>query len=87
MKKDTKNTDIVIYKLGSASIRIINYRLKVARKKRRKREEMIKRQKIKAIVSKYQKIRKKINLFNKKTKRNYESDNTNKINLNQVNDK
>ena len=43
MEKSIQNADAVAYKLGLASIKAINYRLKVARKEQQKREEMMKK--------------------------------------------
>ena len=51
MEKSIRNADAVICKLELALIRAINHRLEVAKKKGKKKE-MVKRQKIKAIATK-----------------------------------
>ena len=63
-----------------------NHRLKVAREKGQKREEIVKKQKIKAMVAKCQKARGGIGLSSKK-EGNYENDTRNKTDPDQVNDK
>lgn len=55
-------------------IRAINYRLEKVRKKKQKREKIIKKRKTKAIIAKNCISRKEISLFSIK-KENYESDN------------
>ena len=52
MRKSIQNADIVAHKLGPASIRATNHRLEVAREKQRTKEEMVKRQKTKAMAVK-----------------------------------
>lgn len=46
MKKDIRNADIIIYKLGLVLIREINYRLKII-KKRAKKNKIIEKRKMK----------------------------------------
>ena len=68
-------------------IRATNERLEVAKKKRRKREEMVERQKTKAMATRCQRARGGINLFSEEEE-NYESDIGDKTDSNQAsNDK
>ena len=60
--------------------------LKVVEKKKRKKEEILGRQKIEDITIKYYKDRREISLFRKK-KRNYENNIGDDIDPNQTNDK
>ncbi len=53
MEKGIRNVDVVTCKLGSASIRVTNQRLEVARKERCKREKIVERRKIKAMAVKH----------------------------------
>ena len=59
--------------------RVTNQSLKVAKKKRRKREKIVKKRKIKAMATKCQKVREGISLSIKK-KKNYKSDNKDETN-------
>lgn len=81
--KDIKNTDTIAYKLKQASTRVTNYRLKIANKKKQKRQEIVKKRKTEVITTKCQRVKKEISLFSKKRK-NYIAD---KMDLNQANDK
>lgn len=51
IKKSIRNTDTVIYKLKLTLIKVINYRLEVTRKKKLKKEEIVEKQRIKAIAA------------------------------------
>lgn len=62
IKIDIRNVDIVVHNLRPTATKIINYRLEFAGKKRQKREKMMKKQKIKAMVAKCKRTRKKISL-------------------------
>lgn len=84
MDKGIKNINAVACKFRLASIRATNYRLEVASKKRQKREEMVKRQKTKAIGAKRQSSRKGICLSNKE-KEDYEGDTRDKKDPDQSN--
>lgn len=66
-------------------IRVTNQNLEVARKKRRKREEIIEKQKTKARARKCQKARGGISLSNKE-KKNDESNIEDKTNADQASD-
>lgn len=52
IEKSIKNIDVVARKLRPTLIKTTNQRLEIARKKKWKRQKMIKRQKIKAMVVK-----------------------------------
>lgn len=82
--KVIKNIDVVTHKLRSALTRVTNYRLKVISAEKQKREEIIEKQKTKAIATKHQRAKEQINLFSNK-KRNYESDIRDKTNPEKVN--
>ena len=56
MEKNIRNTDAVTCKLGPVSIKANNQKLEFAKKKRRKREEIVERQKTKAMVAKCQEL-------------------------------
>lgn len=70
MQKDIRNTNVVACKLGLALIRVTNHRLEVARRKRKKREKMVKRWKTKAMATMWCKARKKISLSGEKKDEN-----------------
>lgn len=53
INKDIRNINIVACKFGPVLTRAMNYRLKVASKKRKKREEIIERQKTKTVATKH----------------------------------
>ena len=56
MKKVIQNTDTITYKLGPALIKITNYRLKVAKKEKQKREKIVDKQKVEVIgIKRYRK--------------------------------
>ena len=76
MKKGIKNSDVVARKLGPASIRAINDRLKAAKGKRRKKEEMMERRKTEAMAVKRRRTRGRISLSSKKEDENNTGDNT-----------
>ena len=82
MEKNIKNADTVARKLGLASTRAINDRLKVAREERQKREEMIERRKAKAIAAKRHRARREISLSSKEKDKSNTGDDTD---LDQVN--
>lgn len=84
MKKSIKNADIVAYKLEPASTKVTNYNLEVTKKERRKREEIVERQKIEAIAAECKRARGGISLFSEEEK-NYESNIKDKTNLDQIN--
>lgn len=65
MEKDIRNIDVVFHKLELPLMMTTNYRLEVARKEKRKKKDMIKKQKTKAMVTICQRIRGKISLSNK----------------------
>ena len=73
MKKSIQNADAVACKLRPALIKATNHSLKVTRKKQRKSEEMMERQKTKAIAARRQRTRRRISLSSEKEE-NYESD-------------
>ncbi len=68
-----QNINAVVRKLGPVSIRATNHRLQVAREEKRKREEMIEKQKAEAIAAKHRRNRGGISLSSKEEK-NYHSD-------------
>lgn len=85
IEKGIKNTNAIIRKLELALTKITNHRLEVAREEKQKKEEIIKKQRTKAIVAKRQRIRKEISLSNEEEK-NYESDIRDKTNPDQADD-
>ena len=62
MKKGIKNADIVAGKLRRALIRATNDRLEVVREKRRKKEEIMEKQKAEAMAEKRYRARRGISL-------------------------
>lgn len=68
MKKGIKNIYAIAYKLKLASIKATNHKLEVAKKESQKREEMIKREKTKAMATKYQNPRGKLLYLMKRRK-------------------
>lgn len=70
IEKSKKNANAVACKLKLALTKIINDRLKVVEKKRQKREKMIKKQKIKIMAIKCQRLKEGISLSSK-YKKNY----------------
>lgn len=56
MKKSMRNANTFVRKLSPVSIRATNYRLEVAKKERRKREEMVERLKAEAMVAKQRRV-------------------------------
>lgn len=66
--------------------RVTNYRIEVAREKRRKRDEIVERRKIEVIVTRRQKVREEISLFNEK-KKNYVSNTRDEIDPDQADNK
>ena len=68
MEKNIRNTDIVTWKLKLASIRATNHRLGVVKEEKKKREEMMEKQKIEAMATKRQRASKRISLSNEKKK-------------------
>ena len=83
MEKGIRNADAVACKLRPASIQAINDKLEVAREQRQKREDMVKKQKIEAIVTKCQRARGRICSSNK-GEENYESDTEDETDLDQA---
>lgn len=73
MKKDIKNVNAVFCKLRLALTKVINFKFQVTRKKKRKKKQIIKRQKTKIMARKYQKAKEKISLFSK-IEKNYKCD-------------
>ena len=86
MDKGIKNANTSACKLGSALIKTTNYRLKVAREERRKKEKIVERRKTKAIIAKCQRAKGGISLSSEE-KESYESDSKDEIDLDQANDK
>ncbi len=84
MKKDRKNLNVVTCKLEPALTRGTNPRLEVSREERQKREKMVERRKIEAMVAKYQKSKERISLSSKEEK-NYESNTRDKTDQDQDN--
>lgn len=62
--KDINNTDVVAHKLKPALIKITRYMWKIDKNKKEKREKMVKKKKLKAMIAKYPK--KEISLSDKK---------------------
>lgn len=85
IEKGIKNTNAITYKLELALTKITNYRFEVAREEKQKKEEILKKQRTKAIVAKRQRIKKEISLSNKEEE-NYKSDIRDKTDSNQAND-
>ena len=83
MKKGISNTNVVTRNLRLALIKLTNHKLEIARKKQRKREEMVEKRKTKTITARWQKARRESCLSSKK-KENYESDIKNKTDLKQA---
>lgn len=52
MEKDIQNADATAYKLRLASIRAGNHRLEIAKEKRQKKKEIMKKRRIKAMATK-----------------------------------
>lgn len=67
-----------------ALIRVINYKLEVAKNKKFKIEKIVEKEKTKALTAKHHKNRGRISLFSKE-KKNYESDIRDNMNLDQAN--
>ena len=84
MEKGIKNADAIACKLRLALTKVANNRLEVAREKRRKMEEMMEKQKAKAMAAKWQRTRKGISLSSKEEDKNGARDD---INPNQANNK
>ena len=76
MEKGIRNANAVTRKLGPASRRVTNDKLEVAREKRRKREEIIKRRKAKAMAAKRHRVRKGISLSSKEKDKSDTGDDT-----------
>lgn len=55
MEKNIKNTDVITCKLKFILIRAINYRLEAIKDENQKKEQIIKKQKIKTIVKEIKK--------------------------------
>ena len=83
IEKSIKNADAVARKLGPASTRATNDRLEAARKERRKREEIMERQKAEAMAAKRHRARRGISLSSEKED---ESDTGDDIDSDQAND-
>ncbi len=81
MEKGIKNVNANACKIGSALTRATNQKLDVAGKKRRKREEIVEKQKIDAMAAKRQRAREEISLSNEEEE-NYESDTRDKTDPN-----
>lgn len=86
MKKGIQNINAVASKLKPALIKTINHRLEKTRKVKQKREEIVKKRKVKAMTIKYYRIIKEIRLSNIE-KKNYKSNIKDNINLDKVNNK
>ena len=76
MEKDIKNADAITRKFGPASTRATTDRLEAAKKERRKREEMMERQKVEAMATKRRKAKGRMILSNEKKDKNNTGDNT-----------
>ena len=89
MKKGIRNANAIARKLGPASTRATNDRLKVAKEKRRKREVMMERRKAEFIAAKRRRTREGISLSNKEEDGNDTEDDTDpdRADLDQANDK
>ena len=83
MEQGIRNVDAIARKLRSASIKATNQRLKVARKERTKRVEIVERQKTEAMAAKCRRAREGISSSNEKEE-NYESDTRDETDPNQV---
>ena len=86
MGKGVQNLDAVAHKLEPALTRVSNYRLEVAREKKRKIEEMVEKRKTKAMATKRRKDRGGINLSSEE-EGNCENDNGDDTDPDQVDDK
>lgn len=84
MKKSIRNANAVACNLGTALTRATNHKLEVIREKRRKKNQIIKRWKTKAIVTKHQKTKKEICLSSEKEEY-YESNTRDKSDPNKTN--
>lgn len=85
-KKYIQNVDLIICKLGLASIKTTNHKLEDASKKKQKREKITKRWKAKARAAKHHKAKKEISLFSIE-KKNYKSNIKDDTNWDQANNK
>lgn len=86
MEKDINNINTVARMFRLASIRTTNYKFEVVREKKRKKEEIEEKRKIKVMAAKYQRTRKRICLSSKEEE-NYESNTTDEMDPNQANNK
>lgn len=86
MKKYIRNINVVTCKLWTALIKVTNHKLEVARKKKQKIEKIVKKQKTKTMVAKYQRARDEICLSNKE-EGNYKNNIRHKIDSDQTNNK
>ena len=77
MEKGIRNANAVTRKLGQSSTRTTNDRLKTIKEERRKREEIMERQKVKAMATKWRRARGGICLSNKKEDESNTGDDTN----------
>lgn len=85
IEKVTKSADAIARKFGLALTRVTNYRLKVAREKGQKREEIVEKWRRKAMAAKRQRARGGISLSSKE-ERNYEINTGDETDPDQVND-
>ena len=86
MENGVQNTDAVAHKLRLASIRVSNHKLEVAKEERRKRQEMVERQKTEVMTAKHCRDRGGISLSIEE-EGNYESDTRDDTDSDQANDK
>lgn len=85
MEKGIKNVDTIARNFGLALTKTTNHWLKVVRKKGRKKEEMVEKQRTEVIAAKYQRVRGVISLSGEEEE-NYESETENERDPNEAND-
>ena len=86
MAKSIKNRNAIACKLGPASTKATNHRLKFARKEWCKREEMVERQKTEAMAAKYCRDKRRDSLSSRKEE-NHESDTRDDLDSDKAKDK
>ena len=84
MRKGIKNADAIACKLGPASTRAIDNRLKVAREERQKKEKIKERRKAEVMAAKRHRARGRMSSSDKKE---HESDTGNNTDLDQAKNK
>ena len=83
IEKVIKNADAVACKLRLASIKATNNRLEVAKKKGRKREEIMERRKAEAMAAKWRRVKGEISFFDKEKDENDTGSRPSRSGLNQ----